>query len=42
MSLKLNKPAPNFTLQTVEGEQVTLGEVLKGGNALLVFLRHLG
>lgn len=42
MTLKLNTPAPNFTLQTVEGEQVTLSEVIKNGNALLVFLRHLG
>ena len=42
MTLKLNSLAPNFTLQTVEGEQIALGEVLKGGNALLVFLRHLG
>jgi peroxiredoxin len=42
MTLKLNTPAPNFTLQTVRGEQVTLSEVLKSGNALLVFLRHLG
>jgi peroxiredoxin len=42
MTLKPNSPAPNFTLQTVEGEQITLSEVLKNGNALLVFLRHLG
>jgi peroxiredoxin len=42
MTLKLNSPAPNLTLQTVEGEQVTLSKVLKNGNALLVFLRHLG
>ncbi|MBI5965203.1 MAG: redoxin domain-containing protein [Chloroflexi bacterium] len=42
MKLKIDTPAPNFTLQTVEGEQVTLSEVLKNGNALLVFLRHLG
>lgn len=40
--MKLNSPAPNFTLQTVEGEQITLSEVLKSGNVLLVFLRHLG
>lgn len=40
--MKLLSPAPNFTLQTAEGEQVTLSEILKGGNALLVFLRHLG
>lgn len=43
MKLKLNTPAPNFTLQTVDGEQVALNEVLKNGNhVLLVFLRHLG
>lgn len=42
MTLKLNTPAPNFTLPTVGGEQITLSEVLKSGNALLVFLRHLG
>jgi len=42
-TLKSGQPAPNFTLQTVEGEQVTLNEVLKSGNhVLLVFLRHLG
>ena len=42
MTLKLNTPAPNFTLTSADGEQVTLGEVLESGNALLVFLRHLG
>ncbi|MBV5343825.1 redoxin domain-containing protein [bacterium] len=42
MTLRQNSPAPNFTLTSAEGEQVTLSEVLKGGNALLVFLRHLG
>ncbi|MBI2332028.1 MAG: redoxin domain-containing protein [Chloroflexi bacterium] len=42
MTLKHNSPAPNFTLQNADGEQVTLSEALKGGNALLVFLRHLG
>jgi len=40
--MKLHSPAPNFTLTSAEGEQVTLSEVLKNGNALLVFLRHLG
>ena len=40
--MKLNSPAPTFTLTSAEGEQVSLGEVLKSGNALLVFLRHLG
>jgi peroxiredoxin len=43
LKLKINSPAPNFTLHTVNGEeQVTLGEVLQNENALLVFLRHLG
>lgn len=42
MKLKLNSPAPNFTLTSASGEQITLSEVLKSGNALLVFLRHLG
>jgi len=41
--MKTNSLAPNFTLQSVEGEQINLGEVLKNGNhVLLVFLRHLG
>jgi len=40
--MKLNSLAPNFTLASVEGEQIALSEVLKSGNALLVFLRHLG
>lgn len=42
MTLKLNTPAPTFTLISAEGKQVSLRDVLKGGNALLVFLRHLG
>jgi peroxiredoxin len=43
MNLKTNSSAPDFTLQTIEGEQITLREVLKNGNhVLLVFLRHLG
>ncbi|MBI3166815.1 MAG: redoxin domain-containing protein [Chloroflexi bacterium] len=42
MKLKINTPAPNFTLQTVEGELVTLSAILKDKNVLLVFLRHLG
>lgn len=41
--LTAGQSAPNFTLQTVEGQQITLGEVLKNGDhVLLVFLRHLG
>jgi peroxiredoxin len=42
LKLKPNSPASNFTLTSADGEQVTLSEVLKSGNALLVFLRHLG
>jgi len=43
MTLKTNSPAPNFSLTTVEGEQIALNEVLKNGqHVLLVFLRHLG
>jgi len=40
--MKLHSPAPNFTLTSANGEQVSLSEILKSGNALLVFLRHLG
>ena len=41
--LNLQSPAPDFTLLSMEGEQITLSEVLKNGNhVLLVFLRHLG
>ncbi len=35
--------APNFILNSTEGEQVALSKVLeKGEHVLLVFLRHLG
>lgn len=38
-----SKPAPNFTLKTVEGNQVSLDQAIQtDGNILLVFLRHLG
>ena len=41
--LRLGEPAPDFTLTTVEGETVTLHDVLADGHsAVLVFLRHLG
>jgi peroxiredoxin len=40
--MKLHSPAPDFTLLSTNGEQASLSEVLKSGNALLVFLRHLG
>lgn len=43
MKLKTNTKAADFTLMTVEGKQITLSEVLRSGqNVLLVFLRHLG
>jgi peroxiredoxin len=38
----IHKPAPNFSLPSVDGEQISLNEILKSGNALLIFLRHLG
>ncbi|MBT7075899.1 MAG: redoxin domain-containing protein [Anaerolineae bacterium] len=42
-SLKLGKPAPNFTLQSVEGEEVLLKDITKSNQKiLLVFIRHLG
>lgn len=41
-SLTVKASAPDFTLPSIGGEQITLSEVLKSGNALLVFLRHLG
>jgi len=41
--LKSGDPAPGFTLQTVDGQAVSLGDALRQGhNVLLVFLRHLG
>ena len=41
--MKLNSSVPDFALRSVEGEQISLGEVLKSGkHVLLVFLRHLG
>lgn len=41
--LKLGDTAPNFTLNTVDGRPVSLGDALGDGrNVLLVFLRHLG
>jgi len=37
------KPAPNFTLKTAEGIQISLNESIESDeNILLVFLRHLG
>jgi peroxiredoxin len=41
--LNVGDPAPDFTLQTVEGDQVSRDQLRKSGkNTLLVFLRHLG
>jgi peroxiredoxin len=35
--------APDFVLQTIEGQSVSLQQSLQGKNSiLLVFLRHLG
>jgi len=33
--------APDFSLQTVDGETVSLSEY-RGRNVLLIYLRHLG
>jgi peroxiredoxin len=41
--LKPGDIAPDFTLQTVDGDPVSVSDTLRGGrNVLLVFLRHLG
>ena len=41
--LKIGDLAPDFVLQTVEGQSVSLYESLQGKDSvLLVFLRHLG
>ncbi len=41
--LKLNAPAPLFTLPTVDGRTIALADVLQSGRpAALIFLRHLG
>ncbi len=40
---KNNKTAPSFTLQSANGEKITLAELIKpDNNVLLIFLRHLG
>lgn len=39
--LKPGDLAPDFTLKTVEGQAVALGDY-RGQPVLLVFLRHLG
>jgi len=41
--LKRGDPAPDFSLPAVDGQPVSLSDVLRQGhNVLLVFLRHLG
>ncbi len=41
--LKTGQPAPQFNLESVEGEQVSLEDLKQTrNNALLIFLRHLG
>ena len=41
--LKSGDPAPDFSLRTVDGQPMSLSDVLREGhNVLLVFLRHLG
>lgn len=43
MNLLINSPAPPFTLQTLQGNLVSLKDVLDDHSfTLLVFLRHLG
>jgi len=34
--------APNITLAQTSGEKITLGDLLRQGPILLVFLRHFG
>lgn len=41
--LKAGHNAPNFDLCTVDGSTVSLHEILRSGqHVLVVFLRHLG
>ncbi|MBT3188979.1 MAG: redoxin domain-containing protein [Anaerolineae bacterium] len=41
--LKLGKIAPNFTLRSVEGEEISLSDLTQSNQkVLLIFLRHLG
>ncbi len=42
-NIKKKQPAPDFTLQTTEGEELSLLNLLaEDQNVLLIFLRHLG
>ena len=41
--LKVGQPAPEFSLQSADGQQTSLQQINQSGqHALLVFLRHLG
>ena len=41
--IKNDQPAPDFTLRTTEGEEISLQNLIfEYENVLLVFLRHLG
>jgi peroxiredoxin len=41
--LQIGQTAPEFSLQSVEGEQISLRDLRQSGqHTLLVFLRHLG
>ena len=41
--LKNGQPAPEFTLESVDGGQISLHDLKgSGNNTLLIFLRHLG
>jgi|APSaa5957512576_1039674.scaffolds.fasta_scaffold137623_2 hypothetical protein len=41
--IKKNQLAPNFILQSTEGEEISLQKLIKADkNVLLIFLRHLG
>jgi len=43
MTLKTQTPAPDFSLQSTTGEQISISEACKSGHhILLIFLRHLG
>ena len=42
-NIKKNQLAPNFTLQSTDGEEISLHNLLaEKNNILIVFLRHLG
>ena len=41
--LNADQPAPDFSLASVAGEQVSLDDLKRSDqNTLLIFLRHLG